>query len=325
LLYKKTFFLVFLVAIVFSGCFLFSETTSGNPGEQTSHIVNGINFNMRFAPASAFPTGRDDSGSATVDHNFLIAETQVTYELWYEVRMWAEENGYTFANKGREGSHGDTGQVPSGRKNEPVTEINWYDSIVWCNAISEMLGYDPVYTIDGEVLRDSEELTDQDPHEDVVAEDRNGFRLPTSMEWELAARYRGSDSSHGAIEHPGESGKYWTPGYYVSGAKDNAEEAIKAAAWYRENSDIDGSGRKTQDVGQKPEEGNGLGVFDMSGNVFEWCFCVHWWFESSRVVRGGCWHSSPCGKGFVLVGVDDYALPSLIRDNNGVRLVRTHF
>ena len=319
-----------------------------------TYSIEGIDFNMRLAPASTFPTSyvyshnndtyypEDDGGEATVNDDFWVAETPVTYELWYEVRMWAEDNGYTFARAGREGSHGPAddeftdGTEPSDRKNEPVTRVGWYGSIVWCNAISEMLGYDPVYTIDGEVLRDSQELIDEDLHEDVVAEDRNGFRLPTSREWELAARYKGSDSSHGAIEHPEGSGNYWAPGNYASGATDDYtnEEATKAASWYGEN-----SGGKTQDVGQKPEEGNGLGVYDMSGNVFEWCFSrapryVHLGpgrgtypglYRVVRVFRGG--HFSSSGRS-LQVG-NFYNLGHFHAESGnwgrGFRLVRTHF
>lgn len=80
---------------------------------------------------------------------------------------------------------------PSDRKNEPVTMVNWYDSILWCNALSEMMGYTPVYTVDGEVIIDSNYLSDGDLHQGIVAEDTNGFRLLTNDEWSLAARYRG--------------------------------------------------------------------------------------------------------------------------------------
>ncbi len=79
-------------------------------------------------------------------------------------------------------------------------------------------------------------------------------------------------------------------GNYASGAKDDYsnEEASKAVAWYSEN-----SRRNTHDVGQKPEEGNGLGLFDMSGNVWEWCFTRN---GDRWVQRGGSWNNSsrPC-------------------------------
>ena len=282
---------------------------------QTSHTTpKGLTFKMRLASAATFPTGIDDSCLATVDHDFWIAETQVTYELWFEVRVWAEGEGFTFANEGREGSKGNFGEEPSERKKEPVTNVSWYDSIVWCNAVSKYLGYDPVYTIDGEVLRDAEKLIVENAHENVVAENNNGFRLPTSNEWELAARYKGTDSSYGAIEYPKGSNHYWTPGNYASGASDDYsnEGATKAVAWYGEN-----SFGKTQDVGQKPEKGNGLGVYDMSGNVWEWCFSQ---LGFEQVVRGGSWLTSAFSMSVGRVRGFD---PFVSGNGDGLRIVKT--
>lgn len=244
---------------------------------RTSHIVEGITMYMRLAKAATFPTGVEDDGEATILNDFWIAETPVTYELWYNVRIWGEENGYTFGNRGREGSHGDTGQEPTAWGNEPVTRVNWYDVIVWCNALSELLGYDPVYLYHGTIYRDS---TDSSSGNIVVRELRNGFRLPTDVEYELAARYRGSDPSYGAIENPEGSGSFWSPGNFASGAVADTENvsATQDAAWYEINTD------KTQSVGLKPPSGNGLGLFDMSGNVREWTF--------DRRAFGGDWNSA---------------------------------
>ena len=69
------------------------------------------------------------------------------------------------------------------------------------------------------------------------------FRLPTEAEWEYAAR----------------GGKYWKEGYKYAGS-----DKLKAVGWYAEN-----SRNQTKEVGQK--QPNQLGIYDMSGNVFEWC------------------------------------------------------
>lgn len=56
---------------------------------------------------------------------YVLGKTEVTYELWHEVLSWAETNGYTFANRGREGSEGIEGAAPTeAGKNEPVTTIS---------------------------------------------------------------------------------------------------------------------------------------------------------------------------------------------------------
>jgi uncharacterized repeat protein (TIGR02543 family) len=81
--------------------------------------------------------------------DYRIGVYEVTYELWYSVYQWANENGYAFSNPGTEGNDGDAGTEPTaGAQHEPVTMINWRDAIVWCNAYSELQGFRPVYYTD---------------------------------------------------------------------------------------------------------------------------------------------------------------------------------
>ncbi len=237
------------------------------------HRAGGVEFAMVAAPAAVFPAGIDDSDRGEVQTDFWIGETQVTYELWYAVRQWAQDNGYAFANAGREGSHGEIGQRPSSQANVPVAEISWRDAVVWCNALSEMLGFEPVYRYQGSVVRDA---GDGEACDGAVLIEADGFRLPASEEWELAARYRGDDGFQGAVEL---DGRHWTPGRYASGAVEdtNDDAATTAVAWYPEN-----SGNALQPVAGL--RANPLGLYDMSGNGPELTFS----FEGSRIiVRGG--------------------------------------
>ncbi len=284
-------------------------------GTQSHFTAGGVAFDMRAAPAATFPIWSTNAGTATVDTAFCVAETQVTYELWYAVRQWALQNSYTFANAGMEGSTtgggsspnwSNIGKIPTTTHNEPVTMVSRVDSLVWCNALSEMLGFDPVYRFFGNVLRDATRVGDCD---DVVLGNTRGFRLPTSHEWELAARYQGNDSSHGAILR---DGLYWTPGNYASGATANHENtsATQAVAWYDAN-----SGGSTKNV--KTRLSNGLGVYDMNGNVSEWCFSK---YSLRRAIHGGAFNHY--FHHMLLSFIDGFDAFS-VQNNLGFRFVRS--
>ena len=122
------------------------------------------------------------------------------------------------------------------------------------------------------------------------------FRLPTEEEWEFAAR--GGNSSRG---------------YKYSGS-DN----LGSVAWYDGN-----SGSKTHPVAQK--QANELGLYDMSGNVWEWCSSL-WCSDynssrsgSYRVTRGGSWSNTA---GICRVSYRSFIGPSYRSNNLGFRLAR---
>ena len=140
------------------------------------------------------------------------------------------------------------GENPSGFKgdNLPVENVSWHDAVEFCNALSKKTGLTPVYTI--ELLNYGIDI--------IVKQNdsANGFRLPTEEEWEYAAK--GGDN-------------------YIFAGSNNIDDV----AWYRDNSDS-----KTHPVAQK--KSNGYGLYDMNGNVWEWCWDHYY---SKHPICGGCY------------------------------------
>lgn len=177
--------------------------------------------------------------------------------------------------------------------NRPVEQVSWYDAIAYCNKRSVLEGLDPAYALVG-----TDVTWDQSA---------NGYRLPTEAEWEYAAR--GGTKDDGEVY----SGSW----------------SIKEVAWFAGNSgstvvsEIGGSTRAVALM--KP---NRLGLYDMSGNVWQWCFDQ---FHDDtnvaegpdanirRTFRGGSWLNDAKS---AMVTSRGKAVPSLKANYVGFRVAR---
>ena len=281
---------------------------------EVSVNVSSSLIEMKWIPSGSFMMGSPTTESrrnpeetlhqVTLTKGFYIGKYQVTQDQY---RAVMKTNPSYFQGSGYPPAPGEA----QGRR--PVEAVSWYDALVFCNNLSIMEGLDPAYSISSKT-----NPTDWGPvptssnavwNAVEIVSGSNGYRLPTEAQWEYACR-AGTQTA-----------------YYNGNNSPTNYALIEEIAWYLRNTD------KTHEVGLKVP--NAWGLFDMNGNVREWCWDWHdrGYYTNAgagtdpmgpltgtnRVHRGGS-HAST--EDILRSAFRDRYAPTYRNNNVGFRLVR---
>ncbi|HEV2391768.1 MAG TPA: formylglycine-generating enzyme family protein [Verrucomicrobiae bacterium] len=275
-----------------------------------SQTNNPIPPGMVLIPAGSFQMGDTFNEGESYElpvhtvyvSGFYMDKYEVTKALWDQVKGWNGGNGYTYDNPG------------SGKgTNHPVQSIDWYDMVKWCNARSEMEGRTPAYYTDAR-LTQVYKMGQVAPYVNWYA----GYRLPTESEWEKAAR--GGASGHRFPWADVDTITHSQANYY---SDSSFPYDISPTRQY-DPPFVDGVMPYTSPVGSFAP--NGYGLYDMAGNVWEWCWDWAGAYPSApqtdprgpdtgstRVGRGGNWnyYAEHCRNSYRYGNSPDYSATNI--------------
>jgi serine/threonine protein kinase/formylglycine-generating enzyme required for sulfatase activity len=259
-------------------------------------IENSIGIKLKLIPAGEFMMGSPDSDpNAEPDEKpqHLVRITRPFYLGVHEVAQ-AQYEAVMGNNPSWFSATGGGKEKVAGQSTDrhPVEQISWLDAVKFCNRLSEKEGLKPFYEIKGDKVR-------------VLDWSEPGYRLPTEAEWEYACCANAPIATLHSFGHDVAS--------------------LGEFTWYDRN-----SGNRTHPVGEKHP--NGFGMYDMHGNVWEWCCDGYGNYKESRVddpngvdgvgdqvIRGASWDYDPWNARSASRG---RRLPESRRSNLGFRVAR---